>query len=60
MYGNAVCRPERLSFYGVGSALRRLRPKVQPAQRRVDGKPTRVFVGLGFVTQEPAPEGALF
>src|SRR5262249_53801816 len=42
------------------SALRRLRPKVHPAQRRVDGKPTRVFVGLGFVTQEPAPDGALF
>jgi P4 family phage/plasmid primase-like protien len=42
------------------SALRRLRPKVQVAQRRVDGRPTRVFIGLGFVTGDPVPDGGLF
>ena len=42
------------------AALKRLRPKVQPAQRRVDGKPTRVFLGLGFLTLDPAPGDGLF
>ncbi len=42
------------------AALKRLRPKVQPAQRRVDGKPTRVFLGLGFLTHDPVPGGGLF
>ena len=40
------------------AALKRLRPKVEPAQRRVDRKPTRVFIGLGLLTQDPA--GGLF
>jgi putative DNA primase/helicase len=42
------------------AALKRLRPKVQPAQRRVDGKPTRVFLGLGFLTLDPVDGGELF
>jgi len=40
------------------AALKRLRPKVQAAQRRIDGRVTRVFLGLGFVIQDPA--GGLF
>jgi putative DNA primase/helicase len=42
------------------SALKRLRPRVQTAQRRVDGKPTRLFIGLGMVTREPEPSADLF
>ena len=42
------------------AALKRLRPRVTTAQRRVDGKPTRVFIGLGFVTHAPEPGGGLF
>jgi hypothetical protein len=38
-------------------ALKRLRPKVEPAKRRVDGKMTPVYVGLGLVTQDPVPVG---
>jgi putative DNA primase/helicase len=33
------------------AALKRLRPKVELSKRRVDGKPTPVFIGLGFVIQ---------
>jgi putative DNA primase/helicase len=36
-------------------ALKRLRPKVETAQRRVDRKPVRVFLGLGLLTQDPEP-----
>jgi phage/plasmid-associated DNA primase len=35
------------------AALKRLRPKVEVTKRRVDGKPTPVFIGLGFVIQDP-------
>jgi P4 family phage/plasmid primase-like protien len=43
------------------AALKRLRPRIQTAQRRVDGKPTRVFIGLGFMSFDPVPgESALF
>jgi P4 family phage/plasmid primase-like protien len=38
-------------------ALKRLRPKVEPAKRRVDGKLTPVYVGLGLVTQDQVPVG---
>jgi putative DNA primase/helicase len=38
-------------------ALRRLRPKVEPAKRRIDGRLTPVYVGLGFLTQDPVPGG---
>jgi putative DNA primase/helicase len=40
------------------AALKRLRPKVEVTKRRVDGKPTPVFIGLGFVIQDP--ESGLF
>jgi putative DNA primase/helicase len=39
------------------AALKRLRPRVQAAQRRVDGRNTRVFTGIGFVTHDPVPGG---
>jgi putative DNA primase/helicase len=43
------------------AALKRLRPKVQIAQRRLDKKPTRVFIGMGLMTQDPVPrESVLF
>ena len=42
------------------AALKRLRPKVQAAQRRVDGKRAYVFIGLGFMTHDPVPGGNLF
>lgn len=57
MYGQ-VCQEAGRPILGdvqFTGALKRLRPKVQPAQRRVDGKPTRVFIGLGFLTQDPEP-----
>ncbi|MGB9458847.1 MAG: phage/plasmid primase, P4 family [Bryobacteraceae bacterium] len=38
-------------------ALKRLRPKVQITQRRIEGKRAHVFVGLGFVTRSPEPSG---
>jgi P4 family phage/plasmid primase-like protien len=41
-------------------ALKRLRPNVQAAQRRVDGKQCQVFVGLGWVTLDAVPSGKLF
>jgi len=41
-------------------ALKRLRPKVQTSQRRIDRKPVHVFIGLGFVTHDPVPGGDLF
>jgi putative DNA primase/helicase len=39
------------------AALRRLRPRVEPARRTVNGKRfTQVYLGLGFVTEEePGP-----
>jgi len=42
------------------AALKRLRPKVESAQRRVDRKPTRVFLNLGFLIQDPVPGDGLF
>jgi len=39
------------------AALKRLRPRVQAAQRRVDGRNTRVFTGIGFVTNDQVPGG---
>jgi putative DNA primase/helicase len=38
------------------AALKRLRPKVEPAKRTVDGKRfTPVYLGLGFVTHDAVP-----
>jgi P4 family phage/plasmid primase-like protien len=34
------------------AALKRLRPKVRPSERRVDGYSTRVFLGLTMVTRD--------
>ncbi len=42
------------------AALRRLRPKVEPAQRRINGRPTRVFLGLGFMAPDPGSDQAAF
>ncbi|HVW09110.1 MAG TPA: phage/plasmid primase, P4 family [Bryobacteraceae bacterium] len=42
------------------AALKRLRPKVQVSQRRINGSRARVFVGLGFVTQDPESGDGLF
>ncbi|HVZ18817.1 MAG TPA: phage/plasmid primase, P4 family, partial [Terriglobales bacterium] len=39
-------------------ALKRLRPKVQPAQRWVSGKNVRVFTGIGFLDQESGTRDA--
>ncbi len=42
-------------------ALKTLRPGVEIAQRRINGKPAYVFMGLGFVFQDQeAPDSALF
>jgi len=38
-------------------ALKRLRPKVEPSRRTVDGKKVLVFLGLGMVTQDQPPDG---
>lgn len=40
------------------AALQRLRPKLKPAQRRINGKPTRVFVGLGLTAMEQEDQAA--
>ena len=37
------------------AALKRLRPKVQPARKRVNGKQVQVFAGLGLRTAEREP-----
>jgi P4 family phage/plasmid primase-like protien len=42
------------------AALRRLRPKVEPAQRRINGRPTHVFIGLGFMAQDPGSDQGEF
>lgn len=42
------------------AALTRLRPKVQPGQRRVNGRPTRVFIGLGLLAQDSQHGASLF
>jgi putative DNA primase/helicase len=58
-YGR-VCQENGRSVMGdvqFTAALKRLRPKVQVAKRRIDRRSTPVFVGLGFVTQELVPEG---
>jgi len=42
------------------AALRRLRPKVEAAQRRINGRPTHVFIGLGFMAPDPGSDQAAF
>jgi P4 family phage/plasmid primase-like protien len=37
------------------AALKRARPKVEHTKRRVDGRPTPVYVGLGMVSFDEAP-----
>lgn len=39
------------------AALKRLRPKVEPTRRTVDGKKIQLFVGLGMKTDEQPPVG---
>jgi putative DNA primase/helicase len=42
------------------AALKRLKPKVEPARRRVNRELTQVYVGMGLVIQDPVPEGLNF
>jgi putative DNA primase/helicase len=49
--GRSIMREEQFT-----AALKRLRPKVEPAKRRLNGKLTPVYLGLGFMTQDPVPE----
>ena len=54
-----VCKDEGRPILGAEQftrALKRLRPRVRPAQRRVDGRVTEVFTGLGFVDRDQEPE----
>jgi len=54
-----VCKDEGRPILGAEQftrALKRLRPRVRPAQRRVDGRVTEVFTGLGFVDRDQGPE----
>lgn len=53
--GRPIMRDEQFT-----AALKRLRPKVTPAQRRIDGRVVRVFVGLGFMTRDPEPGALVF
>lgn len=42
------------------AALKRLRPKVSTAQRRIDTRVVRVFVGIGLMTRDPEPGSLVF
>jgi putative DNA primase/helicase len=53
--GRPILREEQFT-----AALKRLRPKVEPSRRRVNGAQTQVYVGLAFVTQDPVPGGLEF
>ena len=61
-YGN-VCRENGRPIMGDGQftgTLKRLRPKVTPSKRRVNGTLTPVYIGLGLVTLDPEPNGEMF
>ncbi len=58
MYGQ-VCQEAGRPIMGdvqFTAALKRLRPRVEPARRRVNRELTQVYVGLGLVTQDPVPD----
>jgi len=45
-HANGRKRPEDAA--GFGRALRAAVPDVEDAQRRIEGQPTRLYVGVGF------------
>jgi putative DNA primase/helicase len=62
MYGQACHEAGRpiLGDVQFTAALKRLRPKVEPARRYVNKEKIQVFLGLGLLTQDPVPGGLGF